>query len=287
MPVKRQIQYLQHDLSTGAYEFILPSTKSWEVLEIGAIGLGAGQGINCNIDGVASLFIPAITDIIGIAAPPWTNVNMRGFYEQLMDRFEDIPRLIIGAGEKFTITRQNTATACIVKVWYKEIEAPDLLDPASLGGSKNSTKIFNSYIRGAGAIPASGQAIVPCDVVLNPPGYRNFPINELVQKGFEYDFLGMVIYPDMTDDAINLSCDGVRIWHQNESILGQDEDFVYVDTFPIQGAGLDSRLFLLPEPRVFKENERMDVELQYSNADAVNPHDVINHVGLIFRVRPV
>lgn len=287
MPVKRQVQYLK--LVDGALplEQVLASIKSWEILEIGAYGVGAGQGINVVVDGVSTLFLPVIDTVMGIGAPPWVSVNQRGFYEQLQARFPDIPRILVGQGEQITITRENAASACTLYMWYRELESPDAYDPTALGGSKNPIKIFNSYIRHSDTVAVSSTEEFTLDTVLNPAGYRNFPIDELVQKGQEYDFLGLTVFADLSADAADLTCNGIQVWHEDESILGQEQDFVPIDSFPIQGRGVDSRLFLLPEPRVFSENERMEVRMRYTNVDAVNPNAVVGHVGLIFRVRPV
>jgi hypothetical protein len=282
MPVKRQIQYVKHNLATSDYTYVMPFNKSWELLELGVDGAGAGQGLNVIINGVSLLYLPGLTGSMVLAAPPYVSANMRGYFEQLREKFPEVSLLRVCPGEQLTIARASTAGACTLYMWFRELEAPDVLSPDDPGGSNNPMRLYNNYVRVAPTVAAGATVIVEVDTSLSPSGYLDFPVRELVMAGYNYEFLGLAISYD-AGGSPNTTCNGVRIWHQDESILAPNETFAPIDTYPIQGIALDKRLFLLPERRVWLENELMKIEYSFTNAGGAAESPIM-HTGLIFRL---
>lgn len=285
MSIKRQIQVLRIPNASLPYEYVMPWNKSWEILEIGANGSGAGSSVVVNVNGVNVFLAPANTAVCGICVPPYVNVNMRGFYEQLQARFEDVPRILVCPGEKLSLYKGVAAATSDLWIWFRETEAPDLYTPDMAGGSQNPIRIFIAYFSHFPSIAAGATEIELMDTSRTPPGFRDFPINELVHAGYEYDLLGLAMGCDLSG-APNTTWDGVRIWHEDESILGIDEDFVSPTFFPSQDDGTDSRIFLLPEPRTFMSNQICKVEMQYTNSGGA-AESPSTYMSMILRVRPV
>jgi len=280
--INRILQVAYKLLSTGPLVLEAPYDYAYEIVEIGADG-NSQDGIDIVIGSEKMGYFPCKSLVDSVIAPPYVNYNLFGHFETIRAKYPQVPRMIIGEGEKMTVTNRINQAAG-VWVWYIEHKGDGKPKNTDIGGSQNPTRYY--AIQGiSGATIPNGQTVTTTITTpVMPPGYGTFPFTGVVPANTRYTMLGCAVGFEKPA-APNCTLLGIRLWKNNQSLFAKNEAFALPTYFPIQNIGGRIKLFYFEAPIVFEVNETASVECQVQNVGA-NPETPIVNVTFLTIVAP-
>jgi hypothetical protein len=285
MSKRRVFQYATQNLATAAFTLTPRAGKGYRILDIGGAGAAAGQGLVVTVHNERMLFLPAINALSNVAFPKFISLQTAGFFEQVRARFPQVPLISAGADQGITIERANAAGACTAYVWWEELDGEDIPDPASPGGSDNEDRLIIQLGQETFTIAAASTEIETMTTAVMPSGFRPFPFGEVIPTNVKLDWLGAVIGYDAAASA-NTTCNGVRVWLNEQSVLTTDENFCPITVFPPTNTGADQRLGLFQEAIPVESGDKMTVQYSFTNAAGAAETPLI-HCALLFHQHPI
>lgn len=280
--INRILQVLYKDLSTGALVLEAPYDYSYEIVEIGADG-NSDDGIDIVIGSEKMGYFPVKAAVDSVIAPPYVNSNIFGHFETIRAKYPQVPRMIVGEGEKMVITNRTNQLG-LVWVWYIEHKGPEKPKNTDLGGSQNPTRYYAICGVSGVAVPNGVTLISTITTPSMPPGYGSFPFTGVVPANTKYTILGMVVGFEKPA-APHCTLLGVRLWRNNQSLLAKNEAFALPTFFPPQNITTKIRNYYFEQPIVFDVNETASVECQVQNTHS-GPETPIVHVVFLTIVSP-
>lgn len=282
--IKRIFQYVRQDLAVADIIIDAKVDHALEIYEIGGVGSGASQGLDIMIGGEKMLFLPCVDSVNSVCPPPNIATANNGFFGMIRDKFPEVPRLIVGQGERLTITRRLSGAACVAHLWFIDHYGENLPVNTQPGGSMNDDRPFCITSQQSVITGAASTVITVINNLFMPSGYPSFPFSGIVLPGVQYDLLGLACYVDVSA-APNTTMNGIRLWKMNESLLTPNEGFVPFTVFPPQVSTGDKHLTLFEQPISFNVNETCIMEVSTTNV-GVAAETVIVCLTPVFHIKP-
>lgn len=215
----------------------------------------------------------------GIGLAPIVNRNsaMRFLFEQLREKYPEVPLLKVAEGEKLVLTTE--AATGIVRLHYAQLVGADVPKSTDEGGSLSKNKLFLSHSKKNLTIAASATEINILDAAANPAGMFTFPFEIDAPANYVFELLGFAF--GVANKHADITIDGMRIWHMDKAVYGRDEAFNAIESFPYLPNTSDNKLFLLSAKEVVRAGDELKTEIQASNVN-VAPQTVDVYCTHIF-----
>ena len=257
-------RYVQQDLSAG--DLILPgrSKRSYEILDVYITGHTGLDVPTLTVNDRLMLGMPSNTNAEQLFPNREISVNHRALLSMLRKKYPDVPTIKSTPGDDVVIT--DTAGSGIVTVIYRQIEDQGLFDGKEPGAPDNAMRLFISHGRYSVNIAVGTENVIAAESQ-NPPGLTAFPFGEVVPANRTMELLGFSTLAGAAIGA-NTTYVGIRLWHQEEAFLVEDEAFLNPLQLPYMPANADHPITLMDKTRTFTQNERLRVEMQFTNAGA-------------------
>lgn len=205
-------------------------------------------------------------EVTGIGLIPIKNrtISTRLLFEQIRAKYPDVPLLKVSEGEKLVLT--NGDVAGTARLHYVQVVGAEIPSPIDEGGSLGKIKLFLSHGKQNFSIAGSSTEIEELITSLNPAGMFEFPFGQDCPANYKMEILGFAI--GFKNKGANLTINGFRIWHMDQAILGRDEEFSKIESFPYMPNNKDWRLFFLSDKETVISGDTIKIEFQITNADA-------------------
>jgi hypothetical protein len=283
MPKRRIFQYAEQNLATANLVIDPRALRGYRLLELGVAGAGAGQGLIVTVNDERHSFIPGVSGLSDVAFPKFISDQTAGYYEQLRRQFPQVPLIHAGEDEGITIERANAAGAGTAYAWWEELEGEDIPNPLDPGGSRNDNRVECQVGQQTWPIAAGATEIEDMTTTVMPTGFRTYPFAETIPTDRVIDWLGMVIGYDATGSP-NTTCDGIRVFVREQSILANEEDFCPITVFPPTNTAQDQRLGLFQEPVRLQPGDQVRVQFQFTNGGGAAENPLIHCVFICHRM---
>ncbi len=264
MPIEFIDRFKEVDLSVSDLELEARTNEGFIIRNIEAESSVADNLLRVIIQDTTMLNIPIVAASIGLAPIKNRNTSTRLLFEQIREKFPDIPLLKVSEGEKLVLT--NGGLAGTARLHYVQVVGGEIPSPNDEGGSLGKAKLFISHAKNNFSITGSSTEVNEMITSLNPAGMFNFPFAQDCPANYTMEILGFAI--GVLNKGANLTVNGVRLWHKDQAILGRDEEFVKIESFPYMINSKDFRIFFLSDKEIVLSGDTFKTEIQITNADA-------------------
>lgn len=264
MPIEFIDRFKEVDLSVKDLELEAKTNEGFIIRNIEGQSSLDDNRLRVIIQDTTMLNIPIQVSNIGLIPIKNRNVSTRLLFEQIRDKYPDVPLLKVAEGEKLVLT--NGGLTGQVRLHYVQVDGGDIPSPTDEGGSLGKIKLFLSSAKQNFSITGSSTEIKELITSVNPAGMFQFPFGQDCPANYRMEILGFVIGFD--NKGANLTIDGFRIWHRDQAILGKDEEFALIESFPYMISTKDYRICFLSDREIVISGDTIKTEFQITNADA-------------------
>lgn len=196
----------------------------------------------------------------------------------------DLPTVKVPEGDTYTLSDANS-NATSSSVYYRELPASSVSETTpGAPGTMNRTFITMGLAE-QDSVADSTTVQEAVDSSDNPLGLTDWPWEEDVPSGVEYDVVAMAaITDDNSGDSDAL--DNVRLTSGEVDFLARDSARVSEAHADFPSDDLTDRPFVFPEPPTFSPGDELDVEVEMTNNSGASAN-LDARVALVCHRRPV
>jgi len=165
---------------------------------------------------------------IGMARFPDAKEINKGLFAKIREKYPEVPLFRVSEGEKLIIKRLTDNTHCLVR--YTHLTGGDAPKSTDGGGSLSENRLLISNGYEDAVISADLTEYLTTFLSMNPSGIIDFPFGSKVPAGYKLELLGFCLdIGTTTGTAITIT--GIRLWHNDESILTPLQAYLTNDLF--------------------------------------------------------
>lgn len=263
MPIEFIDRFLEQDLAVDDLVLEARTGEGFIIRSIEAESAVADTSIRVIIQDTTMINIPCENTAIGLVPIVNRGTAIMLLYSILREKYPDVPLLRITEGEKFVITSGGVAGTA--RIHYVQLTGDLIPSPVEPGGSLALEKLFISHSKKNLTITLSGTDIETLDVSVNPAGMFTFPFDAEAPANYTFELIGMLL--GVMNKHVDITIDGVRIWHMDKAILARDESFVPIESFPYLIPTENKRIFLFSDKIIIRAGDELKTEIQASNVN--------------------
>jgi hypothetical protein len=189
----------------------------------------------------------------------------------------DVPMLKVPEGDEFQVIN-STSSAGSATVLYSEL-GPNGVRASEEGAPGNKTRTFVTTGSETITVTADSTVTESIDTSENPGILRDFPYEEDVPPGTEYDLQAIgILEGDGTEAGIEIS--GFRLKSEEREFLARDSDFVDPAIAPHPDSDLTELPLVFPEQPTFSPGDELDVEVEVSDTDSTES-DIVVEIAIV------
>jgi hypothetical protein len=195
----------------------------------------------------------------------------------------DVPMLKAPEGSEVQIINSSSAAGSAT-VLYSQMGPQGVRDNEE-GAPGNKTRTFIST--GSETITVdSGETLVETiDTSVNPGILRDWPYEEDVPPGTEYDLQAIgVLEGDGTESGVEIS--GVRLQSEEREFLARDSAFISPDLLPHPDNDLTELPLVFPEQPTFSPGDDLDIQVEVSDTNS-STSDIVVEIAVVAYRRDV
>lgn len=282
MPVEFIDRFKEVDLAVEDLELEARTNEGFIIREVEAESSVIGASARIIIQDTTMLNIAIHDTNIGLIPLINRNVATLSFFKYMRKQYSDVPLLRVTEGEKFVITSGGIAGKARIR--YVQVTGGEIPKPTDDGGSLAKNKLFVSTSHKNFSVGIGLTEIFEFDESKNPAGMFDFPFGEVAPANYVFELLGFAL--GFANKGANITIDGMRLWHIDQSILARDEAFVNIESFPYLPNTKDNRLHLMSAKEIISAGDELKVEVRLANA-GVGVETVDMYCTMIFLQKKV
>lgn len=270
----------EQDLSSADLTLQADSGESLEILARGHVAAADDDIIEESIDEELMLAYPS-TDAEAevFPGPVVDNMNM-DLLGLMRDKGFEAPTLKIPEGDEYRVSTDGTGGT--FTVMYAEM-GPSGVRDGTPGTPGTKTRTFITSSSTTESVAAGATESFELDTSQNPGILRDYPWEEDVPPGTEYDLQAIMFALDSTDAGANVTLDSFRLQSEERDFISRDSAFIDTDLAQYPNDDLTTIPFAFPETPTFSPGDEFDVQVEASNSGGGAEDAVVDATAIFYR----
>lgn len=285
-----RIRVEEQDLSTGNLELSPDRNESIEILARGIDSGGDEDVIVERVDETAVLNYPADEGDDELMKRDYIRDKHTDFLGFMMRMGFNLPTIKVPSGTTYELDNPNDAGTALVL--YQDFNREEF-SRDSPGGPEARRRPFISVAQTTETIGTNTTEEVEILDGVNQGGIEPWPWENDVPDDREYDLMAIAVDEDGSSGA-NIDVQTVRLEHNQQRFLENDQEFVDEELFDYPDDALDNLPWMFmspatgdPDPLTFTPGDELNVEVEANNANTTGTEDAVVNAFVIARERRV
>lgn len=267
------------DLADGDLELEAREGESIEVVARGVEGGGENHDVEEYIREELMLAYP-VDEADGELMPI---EHVERMHTDLLRHMRDeglrAPSLKVPEGQTFTLSNPDGAGRATAI--YKELDASGV-SSSSPGGPGTKSRTFISSGTTTENVASGGAATAVVETSTNPPQLPDFPFEEDVSTGYEYDLQALALVVAGTAGG-DTSIDGFKLTSDETDFLARDSAFVDPSLARFPSADMTVLPMMFPSTPTFTPGEELELTLDVSNGGGGAQDAIVDATYVFYR----
>lgn len=268
----------EQDLSSGDLTLEADTGESLEIL---ARGVASGADEDVIEESVGEEFLLAYQADDGddeLFPEPVVHNLHRDLLGHLRTMGFNAPSIKVPEGETYVIDNPNDNGNATVL--YREGGA-QMATGNEPGGPDTKTRTFISNAQVSKSVAASTTEVEQVDASVNPTQLSDFPYEEDVEQGREYDLQGLMVALDNSTSGITL--EGFRLVSEEQRWIARDSAFVDATNADYPNDDLTTIPYVFPEQPTFSPGDELTLEVEVTDTSAGSNTAIVNAAMVFYR----
>jgi len=195
----------------------------------------------------------------------------------------DVPSLKVPEGDELQVINSDSAAGSATVV-YSQM-GPNAVRTSEEGAPGNKTRTFVST--GSETITVGSGATVTSTIEtsVNPGILRDFPYEEDVPPGVEYDLQALGILEGAGSES-GVEISGFRLQSEEREFIARDSDFIAPEIAPHPDSDLTELPLVFGAQPTFSPGDELDIQIEASDTDSTES-DIVAEVAMVFYRRTI
>lgn len=270
----------EQDLSTGNLILEAQDNESIEILARGISGGADDDIIQEAVDEETMLAYPGFDGEAEVFPEPVVENLKTDLHGVLRDRGFAAPTIKCPEGDEYQlINESDNGTATVL---YRQGNA-NMVNGSATGGPDNKTRTFITSAEETESVAAGATETVNIETSQNPGILRDWPWEETVPPGREYDLQALMFVLDDDGSGANTTLDSFRLQAEEREWLADDSAFVDTTLAQYPNDDLTTLPYIFPAEPTFSPGDDLDVQVQVSNSGGGAEDAVVDVTGVFYR----
>lgn len=195
----------------------------------------------------------------------------------------DVPSLKVPEGDELQIINSDSAAGSATVV-YSQM-GPNAVRTSEEGAPGNKTRTFVSTGSETITVGSGSTVTTTIETSVNPGILRDFPYEEDVPPGVEYDLQALGILEGAGSET-GVEISGFRLQSEEREFIARDSDFIGADIAPHPDSDLTELPLVFPAQPTFAPGDELDIQIEATDTDSTES-DVVAEVAMVFYRRTI